>query len=191
MIIAGLAFALSADQLAAQNVPPGRGRGRGPALQQRAEVVRPAGLPPFYRLYDANQDGALQPEEVAQIPALLGALDKNKDKNITADEFCPNPAAGPGQGRGAMSGPGCLALFDKDQDGALSNDEIAAIPAALAVLDKNNDTKLTADELCVGRGVGGGRGPGMGKGMGRRGAGPGNGFGGAGNPNCPLRATGQ
>ncbi len=85
-------------------------------------------------------------------------------------------------------GPPAFALgeaLDKDKNGKLSSDEIAAAPEALKALDKNKDGKLDAEEIgwppqfgFQGRGPGG-RGPG-GRGPGGRGGFGRGGFGGRG-----------
>jgi len=142
-------------------------------------------LPPFFRFFDANQDGSLEVKEVAQVPVFLAALDKNNDQQITAAEFCPNQAAGTGVRGNASEGflRPCLSLFDKDENGILSNAEIKESANVLAALDKNNDLKLTVDELCTGRGFAV---PRCGNGHGTPRSRRGNGFCGGGNPNCPC-----
>lgn len=61
---------------------------------------------------------------------------------------------GQGQGGGPRGGPGGMMArlpvfkaMDKDENGELSAEEIAAAPAALLTLDKNGDGKLSAEEI--------------------------------------------
>ncbi|BDS08580.1 hypothetical protein NT6N_36200 [Oceaniferula spumae] len=58
----------------------------------------------------------------------------------------------PGGGNGGPEGDGpppppIMEALDKDEDGSISKDELAAAAEALKSLDANKDGKLTADEL--------------------------------------------
>jgi hypothetical protein len=50
---------------------------------------------PVINALDANQDGVISADEIANAPALLLTLDRNGDGQLTRDELCPPP---PGQG---------------------------------------------------------------------------------------------
>ncbi|EIP98269.1 hypothetical protein OpiT1DRAFT_02722 [Opitutaceae bacterium TAV1] len=66
----------------------------------------PPRVNPILALFDADKDGVLSAEEIANASAVLKALDKNGDGQLTADEFPAPPPRGPGKpGRGA-GGPG-------------------------------------------------------------------------------------
>lgn len=74
----------------AQDNPPPRGRG-GPGGN------RPR--PPLMAALDANKDGEISAEEIANAATALKALDKNGDGKLSRDEI--RPARGPRGG-----GPG-------------------------------------------------------------------------------------
>jgi len=75
------------------------------------------------------------------ITTLAQAADAPADSPSKKDQTADRPAL---RGDRAL---GPFSPFDANHDGALSSDEIDAIPAALRKLDKNGDGKLTADEL--------------------------------------------
>ena len=56
-----------------------------------------------------------------------------------------------------------MAALDKNNDGVIDAEEIAAAVASLKTLDKNGDGKLTMEELRPARGEGGPGGPGEGR----------------------------
>ena len=65
---------------------------------------------PLMKALDANGDGVIDAKEIANAPAALKTLDKNKDGKLTEEELRPN-FGGPGGGRpggpgGAPGGPG-------------------------------------------------------------------------------------
>ena len=129
---------------------------------------------PLFAALDANHDGVIDAQEIANAPAALKALDKNNDGQLTRDELMP-PRRGPGgpnnnaggpPGRGlrnrAAGGPPSgatandaqrpplpplIAALDANHDGVIDAQEIANAPAALKTLDKNSDGTLTRDEL--------------------------------------------
>jgi hypothetical protein len=75
-----------------------------PALPANApkEGWRPPS-PPAVKALDANSDGTMDAQEIANAPAALKALDKNGDGQLTKDELLPAP---PGQnGCPANDGP--------------------------------------------------------------------------------------
>jgi hypothetical protein len=58
--------------------------------------------------------------------------------------------AGEPDGRGAPRRDARFSALDRDGDGVLSADEIAAAPASLRKLDANGDGTLTLDEVFAG-----------------------------------------
>jgi hypothetical protein len=174
LMVAALALGSSAWLAAAQTenpTPPEGGPPHGPGMG-------PHRFPPaFLKALDANADGVIDTDEIANATAALTALDSNKDGQLTRDEvFGPRPDAGqagdeqrpprpagppPGAGAGAKGPlmPPVLAALDTDHNGVISADELAKASEALKTLDKNGDGQLTPDEFHGPRGPGG---PGMG-----------------------------
>lgn len=112
---------------------------------------------PLLAALDANHDGVIDAQEIANAPAALKTLDKNGDGKLTRDEYLPPRREGKppraeakeGEHRG---GPGhlrnpLLAALDANGDGVIDAQEIANASAALKRLDKNGDGQLTRDEL--------------------------------------------
>jgi EF hand len=64
--------------------------------------------PPLFVALDANHDGVIDPDEIANAPAALKTLDKNGDGTLTQDELRPpRPPqdGGPGSGDDLPPGP--------------------------------------------------------------------------------------
>jgi hypothetical protein len=187
LIIAALALGSSAWIAAAQttNAPPGDGDAPFPPGGPGMRGHR--GPPPFIGALDANRDGIIDADEIANATAALKKLDKDGDGQLSLAELLgPRPGGGPpGQGdrpprpEGAPQGgnlgggtnrppvPPIFAALDTNHDGVIDADELANAPTSLKALDKNGDGQLTIDELGPPRrgrggpgGFGGGRGPG-------------------------------
>jgi len=64
--------------------------------------------PPLVAALDANGDGIIDAQEIANAPAALLKLDKNGDGQLTPDEYRPHhpPPGGPPPGDGDGPGPG-------------------------------------------------------------------------------------
>ena len=66
-------------------------------------------IPPVIHALDANHDGVVDADEIANAPAALKTLDKNGDGKLTMDELMPPPPQGmggfPGDGQGPGNGP--------------------------------------------------------------------------------------
>jgi hypothetical protein len=164
-----LAVAVSAIAARAQddntNTPPGGFHGpRG---------HRPP-APLIVRALDANHDGVIDADEIADASAVLKTLDLNGDGKLTWDEYMGRPpgsptnapAGPPPEAGGAPDentntppsgphGPGghhhplpaIIRALDANHDGVIDADEIANASAALKTLDKNGDGQLTPDEF--------------------------------------------
>jgi len=125
---------------------------------------------PIIMALDANHDGVISADEIANAAAALKTLDKNGDGQLTKDEYMPprppgrpgdpeeGPPGGPHDGPPPADSPNgmnkhkrpvppVVAALDTNGDGIISADEIAAAPTSLLKLDKNGDGKLTMDEL--------------------------------------------
>ena len=114
---------------------------------------------PYFRLIlvlgalDADRDNIISASEIADAPAALWKLDKNRDGKLTAEE-CGLRLPARLEPQSAirfrlqfMRIHPALAALDADHDGVISSSEIKRAPAALRTLDKNNDGKLAIDEL--------------------------------------------
>ncbi len=111
---------------------------------------RPPPLPLVTAL-DANHDGVIGADEIANASAALKTLDKNGDGQLTADEFLPPRPAQTGDAASKPHRPPpspVIKVLDANQDGVISADEIANASAALLTLDENGDGQLTRDEFC-------------------------------------------
>ena len=155
-----------------------RGEG-GPRGGQRGGQ-RPAS--PMMTALDANQDGKLSAEEIANAATALKTLDKNKDGVIDANELAPPRGPG-GQGGaqgGAQGGRSSqmverIMARDTDGDGKVSREE-AGESRFFDRMDADSDGFVTKAEIeNMAQQFGGGR-----RGGGGRGAGGGGGRGGAG-----------
>ena len=131
-------LALGASALVAGAQDPGRPPMKG---------HRPPPLPLVTAL-DANHDGVIDSDEIANAGAALLALDKNGDGQLSTDEYLPAlPANAPKDGKRPPLPPTVQAL-DANGDGIIDANEIANAPAALLTLDKNGDGQLARDEFC-------------------------------------------
>ncbi len=174
LMLIALALGSSAWIATAQttDAPPG-----GPGM-------RPHRQPPaFLKALDANADGVIDADEIANAAAALTALDKNGDGNLTPEELFgprpegqapadgqkarrpqgPPPGAGMGGSANRPPAPPVIAELDADHDGVVTAEELSAASDALKKLDKNADGKLSPDEFLAPRrrGPGGHGGPGM------------------------------
>ena len=91
--------------------PPGAGQAGGgqrpPPPQGFGGGTNHPPVPPIIASLDANHDGVIDADELANAPAALKTLDKNGDGKLTPDEFLPPWRRGPhGPGGPGMGGPG-------------------------------------------------------------------------------------
>lgn len=99
VMAAGLAVALAASRAWAVE-------GEGPPMKSGKGGRK--GLPPpppfvLMKALDADGDGVISAEEIANAPAALKALDKNGDGKLTPDEL--RPPRRPPDGKGDKGGP--------------------------------------------------------------------------------------
>lgn len=116
LLIASLTLGVSALNLLAEdgggpqqppNIRPPRQGGQQGGDQGGERPHRPA--PPLLAALDANHDGVIDAQEIANAPAALKTLDKNKDGQLTMDELRPEPRGdqqGPGGQQGGRRGSG-------------------------------------------------------------------------------------
>jgi hypothetical protein len=185
---AWIATAQTSDDPSQDQQPPPPGQG-GPQGGPGGGHHRPP--PAFIGVLDANHDGVIDADELANASAALKKLDKNGDGQLTMDELMappPRPGGtnggpdhvrgqrpdgpppgGKGDGKNRPPLPPIIAALDANGDGVIDASELANASAALKKLDKNGDGQLTMDEIRPP----GGRGPGGPGGHGPGGHGPG------------------
>jgi hypothetical protein len=97
---------------------------------------------------DANHDGIIDSNEIANASAALLKLDKNGDGQLTAEEYLgPKPPGAPTDDKRKPPAPPVVKALDANGDGVIDAGEIANASAALLKLDKNGDGQLTREEL--------------------------------------------
>ena len=127
--------------------PPGGGGPGGPG-----EPGGPGGHHgppplPIVMVLDANHDGVIDADEIANASAALKRLDKNGDGRLTAAEFLPPPPPDAPRDAPRPPLPRIIKALDANGDGVIDAGEIANASAALKRLDKNGDGRLTPDEF--------------------------------------------
>jgi hypothetical protein len=171
VVAIALAAALPALTTLAQPGRGARGAGAGGGGQGGPGGHRPPPSP-VVAVLDANHDGVIDAQEIANAPAALATLDANGDGSLTRDELHPPPPqgyqgaqrgngarAGRGgqqqQNTGPSDGPGgnhpvppLISALDANGDGTIDAQEIANASTALKGLDANGDGQLTHDEFC-------------------------------------------
>lgn len=144
-------------QNAAPEGAPGSTESGGGSRQGRG--LRP--VPPLIAALDANRDGRISAEEIANAAAALKTLDENGDGSLTLEELRPPRPPRRGEGRDAAADdqqqqpmgpppgklPPVIAALDADQDGEISAAEIEKSPEALRGLDRDGDGNLGRREL--------------------------------------------
>lgn len=172
--IMALTVGLSAFTLTAQDEPPrgprpGGGEG-GPGRERQHRMM----IPPLVVALDANKDGTISADELANASAAVKSLDKNNDGAVQMEELRPQPPkdgerkgpppGGPrpdgerkgpppngprpgGEGNLQPPIPPVIGALDANGDKTISADEIAGASAALKKLDKNGDGALQKEEM--------------------------------------------
>ena len=119
-------------------------------------------MPPIEAALDANSDGTISAEEIANSGTTLLTLDANSDGQLTSDEYMPQCPGGKsfsakskkaGKTKSASGTdttrklPPVLAALDADADGTISSEEITNAPTTLLTLDANSDGQISMDEI--------------------------------------------
>jgi len=113
--------------------------------------------PPLIAVLDANHDGIISADEIANASKSLLTLDKNGDGQLTQDELRPHwPPPPRAEGDGQQDGPPPQAGGpDGPPDGpppgpppgSARGDFHPPVPPIMAALDTNGDGILSADEI--------------------------------------------
>jgi hypothetical protein len=112
---------------------------------------------PLLKALDANADGVIDAQEIANAPAALKTLDANGDGKLEPAEYRgARPAGTAGHAKpAAQQGAGAekashemplVAALDANGDHTIDAQEIANAAASLKTLDKNGDGKLEVRE---------------------------------------------
>lgn len=115
---------------------------------------------PLLDALDADKNGELSTEEIANATAALKSLDKNSDGKLDVAEMRPNfegmGRGGFGQGPGGEGGQGSgseemltrLMAMDANKDGKLAKDELPErLQSMFARGDKNEDGSMDKEEV--------------------------------------------
>jgi hypothetical protein len=86
-----------------------------------------------FGVLDGDGDQRLSAAEMANAPAMLRSLDRNKDGSLEWVEMYP-----------------LLVVLDRDWNGVISSDEISGSTAGLQRLDANHDGRLAMEEVVAG-----------------------------------------
>jgi Ca2+-binding EF-hand superfamily protein len=152
-IVAALALALvgmmgvavaqveQVDQVAVDQVdgaavaPPACGELHGPPMGP------PGG--PLMRVLDADKDGALSAEEIANAAAALLTLDLDGDGALSREELMPPPP----EGEGPEGFVEFIMGFDADEDGLVTAEELPEhLQHLIELIDTNGDDAIDAEE---------------------------------------------
>lgn len=123
----------------------------------------------IFQSLDTDKDQAISKEEAGERWEHIGKLDKDEDGKVTVAELAAGrPGEGPGGQKGPKGNPGeFFARADKNKDEKLSQDEVPAeLWERLSKLDKDEDGAVSLEELGAGRMAMGGKGGPEGKGKG-------------------------
>ncbi len=93
---------------------------------------------------DANSDGFIEPRELLKMAEMMQGNPPRPGEGSRPAEGTPRPDMRP---EVRPDFPPFARIFDKDQNGELSTEEIAGAAEALKKLDANGDGKLTGAEL--------------------------------------------
>jgi outer membrane protein assembly factor BamB len=105
---------------------------------------------PVLSTLDKDRNKEISADEIAAAPTALSVLDKNQDAKISEDEV--SPQRGDGSGQRPRRGPGIMRMMkahsalDADESGTIEETEIKNAVVALQKLDANRDGKLTEEE---------------------------------------------
>jgi len=131
-------------------------RGSGGETQNRGfGGNRPSAIQtdPVLSALDKDHNKEISADEIAAAPVVLLTLDKNQDGKLSEDEVTPQRGEGQGNRPRSRRGPGfmrmmkALSALDADENNVIDEAEIKNSAVALRKLDENHDGKLTDDEV--------------------------------------------
>lgn len=139
----GLLFALCAIFVSATSAV---GQKPTDGTTEAAAPVARGAVSPVIAALDANADGEISAEEIANAAAALKKLDKNNDGKISGDELRPPMAAAATEDADFVTR--FFDKFDKNKDGKVNEDELSQQNSPLLKRgDANKDGALDKAEL--------------------------------------------
>lgn len=122
--------------------------GADPTTRPDARPAASGGPVPLIRLLDADGNGEISAEELANASKALLKLDRNGDGKLTREELQPPPAGGPEGGPRPEQIIRRLKQADRNGDGKIQKDEAPpGIAAIFERADRNSDGELDEAEL--------------------------------------------
>lgn len=121
---------------------------RGGDLGGRSEPRPAPGGVPFIRLFDADGNGEISADEIANASKALLKLDRNGDGKLTRQELPAAPVARAPEGPGGEQMLRRLKEADRNGDGKIQQDEAPpAIAGNFERADRNGDGELDEGEI--------------------------------------------
>lgn len=150
-----LAVGLSAFNMVAQPKERPQGGRPGPREGGPDGPGHKMMVPPLIVALDANKDGTISADEIANASAAIKSLDKNGDGAVQMEELRPKPPEGEGKDGERKGPPPGGQRPDGERKGPRpggqgpdgGKDFHPPIPPVIGALDANGDKTISADEI--------------------------------------------